>query len=92
MIHSKDSQAFTLVELLVVVGVIAILISLLLPARTKVRDQARTLMCMSNLRQIGIAAQIYTSVSPNAPEFSSLRSMATKEAATPWRSGRTPKG
>ena len=59
MLPSQKKTAFTLVELLVVIGIIAILIGFLLPVLADAQNSARTTLCKSNLRQMAIAFNAY---------------------------------
>jgi prepilin-type N-terminal cleavage/methylation domain-containing protein len=74
--NPRSRQAgFTLVELLVVIGIIALLISILLPSLKKAREQAARVECLANLRSIGQAYEIY------AVQFKQAMPIGTSDAA-----------
>ena len=61
MVSRRRSRAFTLIELLVVVSIIALLIAILLPSLKRARDQAKDVVCRSNMHQLGVMIQYYLS-------------------------------
>src|SRR2546429_766968 len=80
--------AFTLVELLVVIGIIAVLIGILLPALARARMQASQLQCLSNLRTMGNAVEMYVNLYKGSFPIGAFDGILNGNTVDP----RTPKG
>jgi prepilin-type N-terminal cleavage/methylation domain-containing protein/prepilin-type processing-associated H-X9-DG protein len=78
----RSPRGFTLVELLVVVAVIALLAALLLPALSRARGSARSIQCLGQMRQLGLAVHLYAE--DHADEFPRSQHSAFAHRQFPW--------
>ncbi len=79
-----DRKGFTLIELLVVIAIIAILLAILMPAMSRVKEQARRSTCLSNLRQLGLAWVMYADENDDMLINGDTGEYGIHQDQTPW--------
>jgi prepilin-type N-terminal cleavage/methylation domain-containing protein/prepilin-type processing-associated H-X9-DG protein len=82
----RTRRAFTLVELLVVIGIIGLLIAILLPTLSQARQQAQGVACMSNMRQLGMAFLMYADENQGQFPTCGINFRPTDDVDMPWDS------
>lgn len=78
------ANAFTLIELLVVISIVALLVSILLPALQSARQVARTTVCLSQVRQLGVAHQLYASENKGYLAMPRMPKVNASDPNTEW--------
>ncbi len=78
----RERGAFTLIELLVVIAVIAALAAMLLPALSRAKESARSIQCLNQMRQLGLAVRAYAD--DNGDEFPRSQHSAFAHGQLPW--------
>lgn len=87
-LQSQTAAGFTLVELLVVIGIIGLLVAILLPSLAKAREQAKTTACASQLRQLGMGLMIYSQANAGVlPAWSGWHTIEDKGDMNPDQPG-----
>lgn len=90
LIRRKNRVAFTLVELLVVISIIALLLSILMPSLSKARSQAKGLVCLAKVRQINFALQMYAQENNGYIVPGRFHNGGDWESVNAWYSNLTP--